>query len=101
MRCLDGATLEHAPTLVFFVKAGTRCTYTRPGPPDFQVYFNVRGLLMNNFQENIVVQENAKRPSLRPVHTIKFKACDLLDALIKHLGLKNDAALSHSNSLLR
>lgn len=78
-------------------------TYTRPGPPDFQVHFNVRGLLMNNLQENIVDQENAKRPSLRPVHAIKFKACDLLDAIIKHLSLKNDAALSlsHSNSLLR
>jgi hypothetical protein len=54
---------------------------------------------MNNFQENIVVQENAKRPSLRPVHTIKFKACDLLDALIKHLSLKNDAALSRALEL--
>lgn len=29
----------------------------------------------------------------------QFKPCDLLDALIKHLGLKNDAALSRALEL--
>ena len=54
---------------------------------------------MNNMKEKIVDQENAKRPSLRAVRTIKFKACDLLDALIKKLSLKNDAALSRALEL--
>lgn len=54
---------------------------------------------MNILQENIVGQVNANRPSLRPAHSTKFKPCDLLDELIKHLGLKNDAALSRALEL--
>jgi hypothetical protein len=56
---------------------------------------------MDILQENIVDQENINLPnqSLRPVHSRQFKPCDLLDALIKHLGLKNDAALSRALEL--
>ena len=56
---------------------------------------------MDILQENIVGQETINRPnqSLRPVHSMQFKPHDLLDALIKHLGLKNDAALSRALEL--
>jgi hypothetical protein len=58
-------------------------------------------MLMHNSQENIVDQECENRPnkSLRPVHSLQFKPCDLLDALIKHLGVKNDAELSRALEL--
>ena len=54
---------------------------------------------MNIFQKNIVGQRNASRLSLRPAHSAKFKQCDLLDALIKQLGVKNDAELSRALEL--
>lgn len=56
---------------------------------------------MDILQENINGQESISptKQSLRPVHSMHFKPCNLLDALIKHLDLKNDAALSRALEL--
>ena len=56
---------------------------------------------MNILQENIVDQKTINRPnqSLKPVHSTQFEPRDLLGALIKHLGLKNDVTLSRALEL--
>lgn len=56
---------------------------------------------MSIAEETIVGQDgfNKANKSLRPEYSTQFKPCDLLDALIKELGLKNDAALSRTLEL--
>lgn len=56
---------------------------------------------MSIAKETIVGQDrfNEAKKSLRPEYSMQFKPCDLLDALIKELGLKNDAALSRTLEL--
>ena len=39
------------------------------------------------------------KKTLKPEDSTQFKPCDLLDALVKELGLKNDAALSRALEL--